>query len=51
MKLALAKQLNNIQYLAYILHNWTIGNQLVIKYINRTDNKQFIRAFASVFQV
>jgi hypothetical protein len=28
-----------------------IGNQLIIKYTNKIDNKDFIRAFASVFRV
>jgi len=44
-------KLNNINHLEYILSNWIIGNQLIIKYTNRIDNKNFIRAFASVFRV
>jgi hypothetical protein len=44
-------KLNNINHLQYILSNWIIGNQLIIKYTNRIDNKDFIRAFASVFRV
>ena len=45
------KKLNDINHLQYILHNWTIGNQLIIKYNNKIDNKELIRAFASVLQV
>lgn len=45
------QKLNNIHHLQYILTNWLIGNQLIIKYTNRIDNKDFIRAFASVFRV
>ncbi len=45
------KKLNNIKYLQYILHNWIIGNRLIIKYTNRIDNKDLIRALASVFRV
>jgi len=45
------KKLNNIKYLQYILHNWVIGNRLIIKYTNRIDNKDLIRALASVFRV
>jgi hypothetical protein len=45
------KKLNNPKYLQYILHNWVIGNQLIIKYTNRIDNKESIRALASVFRV
>jgi len=45
------QKLNNINHLQYILSNWMIGNQLIIKYANRIDNKDFIRAFASVFRV
>jgi hypothetical protein len=45
------QKLNNINHLQYILSNWTIGNQLIIKYTHRNDNKDFIRAFASVFRV
>ena len=44
-------QLNNIKHLEYIFYNWVIGNQLIIKYTNRTDNKDLIRALASVFRV
>jgi hypothetical protein len=44
-------KLNNIKYLQYIFCNWVIGNQLIIKYTNRTHNKDLIRAFASVFRV
>jgi hypothetical protein len=45
------KKLNNTKYLQYILHNWMIGNRLIIKYTNRIDNKDLIRALASVFRV
>ncbi len=45
------QKLNNITYLQYILSHWIIGNQLIIKYTNRIDNKDYIRAFASVFRV
>jgi hypothetical protein len=45
------EKLNNIKHLQYILYNWIIGNQLIIKYTNRIDNKDYIRAFASVFRV
>ncbi len=45
------KKLNNIKYLQYILHNWVIGNRLIIKYTNRIDNKDLIHALASVFRV
>jgi hypothetical protein len=45
------QKLNNITHLQYILSNWMIGNQLIIKYTNRIDNKDYIRAFASVFRV
>jgi hypothetical protein len=45
------KKLNNIKYLQYILHNWLIGNRLIIKYTNRIDNKDLIRALVSVFRV
>jgi hypothetical protein len=44
-------KLNNINHLQYILSNWMIGNQLIIKYSNRIENKNSIRAFASVFRV
>ncbi|CAF3582779.1 unnamed protein product, partial [Rotaria sp. Silwood2] len=43
--------LNDIKHLQYILYNWIIGNQLIIKYTNRIDNREFIRAFASVFRL
>jgi hypothetical protein len=45
------QKLNNIKHLQYIIYNWIIGNQLIIKYTNRIDNKDYIRAFASVFRV
>ncbi|CAF4378789.1 unnamed protein product, partial [Adineta steineri] len=45
------QKLNNINYLEYILYNWIIGNQLIIKYTNKTNNKDYIRAFASVFRL
>ncbi|CAF4221748.1 unnamed protein product [Rotaria sp. Silwood2] len=45
------KKLNNTKYLQYILHNWVIGNRLIIKYTNRIDNKDLIRALASVFRL
>ncbi|UJR23480.1 hypothetical protein I4U23_026479 [Adineta vaga] len=45
------KKLNNIDDLQYILFHWLIGNQLIIKYENRTENKDYIRAFASVFRL
>ncbi|CAF3424184.1 unnamed protein product [Rotaria sp. Silwood1] len=45
------EKLNDMKHLQYILYNWIIGNQLVIKYTNRIDNKEFIRAFASVFRL
>lgn len=45
------KKLNNPKYLQHILHNWVIGNRLIIKYTNRTDNKDLVRALASVFRV
>ncbi|CAF1020708.1 unnamed protein product [Rotaria sordida] len=44
-------KLNDIKHLQHILYNWIIGNQLIIKYTNRLDNKEFIRAFASVFRL
>jgi hypothetical protein len=45
------KKLNNIKHLQYILYNWLIGNRLIIKYTNRIDNKDLIRALVSVFRV
>lgn len=45
------KKLNNIKHLQFILQNWLIGNRLIIKYTDRTDNKDSIRALASVFRV
>ncbi|CAF3395246.1 unnamed protein product, partial [Rotaria sp. Silwood2] len=45
------EKLNDIKHLQYILYNWIIGNQLIIKYTNRIDNREFIRAFASVFRL
>jgi hypothetical protein len=45
------QKLNNTEHLQFILYNWMIGNQLIIKYTNKIDNKDFIRAFASVFRV
>jgi hypothetical protein len=45
------KKLNNTKYLQYILYNWVTGNRLIIKYTNRMDNKDLIRALASVFRV
>ena len=45
------KRLNNIKYLQHILHNWVIGNRIILKYTNRTDGKDPIRALASVFRV
>ncbi|CAF3132197.1 unnamed protein product [Rotaria socialis] len=45
------KKLNNAKYLQHILHNWVIGNRLIIKYTNRTDNKDLVRALASVFRL
>ena len=44
-------KLDNLKYLHYILFNWLTGNQLIIKYQNRTEDKDFIRAFISVFRV
>jgi len=45
------QKLDHIQYLQYILSNWIIGNQLIIRYTNHTDNIDYPRAFASVFRV
>lgn len=45
------QKLNNLKYLKFILYNWIIGNQLVIKYNNNIINQELIRAFASVFRV
>ena len=45
------QKLNNPSHLQYILSNWIIGNQLIIKYTNQTDDQDFIRAFASVLRV
>lgn len=45
------KKLNNIKYLQYILHNWLIGNRVIIKYTNRIDNKDLIHSLISVFRV
>ncbi|UJR25424.1 hypothetical protein I4U23_006771 [Adineta vaga] len=45
------KQLNNTKYLQHILHNWVIGNRIILKYTNRIDNKDAIRALASVFRL
>ena len=45
------KKLNNIKYLQYILHNWVIGNRLIIKYTNRMDTKDVLYALISVFRV
>ncbi|CAF0789835.1 unnamed protein product [Adineta ricciae] len=44
-------KLDNLKYLHYILFNWLTGNQLIIKYQNRTEDKDFIRAFISVFRL
>lgn len=45
------KRLNNVKHLQHILHNWVIGNRIILKYTNRTDGKDPIRALASVFRV
>lgn len=45
------KKLDNTKHLQYILYNWVIGNRLIIKYTNRTDNKYLSRTLASVFRV
>ena len=45
------KKLNNIKYLQYILHNWVIGNRLIIKYTNRIDNDDTIYSLANLFRV
>lgn len=45
------RKLNNTKYLQYILYHWVIGNRLIIKYTNVIDNKDLIRALASVFRV
>ncbi|CAF1124957.1 unnamed protein product [Rotaria sordida] len=45
------KKLNNTKYLQYVLYNWVIGNRLIIKYTNRTENKDLIRCLASVFRL
>jgi len=45
------KKLNDPKYLQYILQNWVIGNRIILKYTNRIDNKDLIRALASVFLV
>ena len=45
------QKLNNLTHLQSILSNWVIGNQVIIKYTNRTDDQDFIRAFASVLRV
>ena len=45
------RKLNNPKYLQYILYHWVIGNRLIIKYTNVIDNKDLIRALASVFRV
>ena len=44
-------RLGNVLHLRYILYHWVIGNQLIVQYINRIDDKDFIRAFASVLRV
>ncbi|CAF2058038.1 unnamed protein product [Rotaria magnacalcarata] len=46
-----SQKLKNIKYLQYILYNWIIGNQLIIKYTNSTNNKEIIRAITSVFRL
>jgi hypothetical protein len=45
------KKLNNTKYLQHILHHWVIGNRIILKYTNRIDHKDSIRALASVFRV
>ncbi len=45
------KKLNNPKYLQYILQNYVIGNRIILKYTNRIDNKDLIRALASIFRV
>ncbi|CAF1396116.1 unnamed protein product [Adineta ricciae] len=45
------KRLNNVKHLQHILHNWVIGNRIILKYTNRTDCKDSIRALASVFRL
>lgn len=45
------KLTNPIEYLQYILSNWSIGNQIIIKYMNHTDNIDYPRAFASIFRL
>lgn len=44
-------KLNGQHELEYLLYQWVIGNQLVIKYSNRSEDKDFLRAFVSVFRV
>lgn len=44
-------RLGNVPQLQYILYHWVIGNQLIVQYINRIDDKDFLRAFASVLRV
>ncbi|CAF3068379.1 unnamed protein product [Rotaria socialis] len=46
-----SQKLKSLKHLQYILYNWIIGNQLIIKYTNSTDNKEIIRAIASVFRL
>jgi hypothetical protein len=45
------KKLNDPKSLQYILQNWVVGNRIILKYTNRTDTKDSIRALASVFRV
>ena len=45
------RKLNNTKHLQYILHNWVIGNRLILKYTNLIDNQDLIRALLSVFRV
>jgi len=45
------RKLNNTKYLQYILHQWIIGNRLILKYTDLIENKDIIRALASVFRL
>lgn len=45
------QRLDNLRHLQYILYNWLIGNQLIIRFSNRADSKDPLRALASVFRV
>ena len=44
-------KLNSSEHLEFILYHWVIGNQLIIKYTNYMEDKDFVRALVSVLRV